>query len=155
MQYNSLRGEFDALCGMCEGVSGVLALSRLLFIFYQQSRDQERLVSAPLMTVPHFALALMVYISLQIRLCQKWLQFRKALATEACSNTVCAFHLRRVLNKCCLTLHAHPSQPLALPLRMMEVFLDKGNYPESHRHTITIYLGSYLINCGECNTRTF
>ena len=47
LQYGRLRLEFDSQCELEGGASGVLALSRLLLIFYQRDSDHHRLVSTP------------------------------------------------------------------------------------------------------------
>ena len=69
--------------------------------------------------------------AIQVTLCQKWLQSKQSLIVEACSSPTTAFHLSRILVLCAHTLYHAPQQPLAVPLRMLEVFLS----PQSYMHT--------------------
>lgn len=64
----------------------------------------------------------------QILLCQKWLQTKEIRVKEACSNATCAFYLQRILVLCILRLRSCPEQALAVPLRMLEVFLSPQSY---------------------------
>ena len=86
----------------------------------------------------------------QVRLCQKWLQYRHDLSSEACSNSICLFHLCHVLVHCCRSLRSLSlSQPLAPQLRLLEVFTDPSNYPPPHRHTVSTHLCTHLVSNGK------
>ena len=86
----------------------------------------------------------------QVRLCQKWLQYRHDLFSEACSNSVCLFHLCHMLVHCCRSLRSLSlSQPLAPQLCLLEVFTDPSNYPPSHRHTANTHLCTHLVSNGK------
>ena len=155
MQYGQLRAEFDGQCDLLGGASEVLALSRLLFIFYQHDSDHHRLVrSSP--TLHLSAPSLISPPSPQVKLCQKWLHYRRDLAAEAGCNSICKFHLGRVLVRCCFSLGSlSPSQPLFPHLRMLEVFTDPSTYPSPHQHTITSHLSTYLIGNGKLQLLCF
>lgn len=155
LQYGQLRLEFDSQCELEGGASGVLALSRLFLIFYQRDCDHHRLV-CPLLLPPLSSSLLLPtsYTPLsptpQVRLCQKWLQYRQDLFSEACSNSICLFHLCHVLVCCCRSLRSLSlSQPLAPQLRLLEVFTDPSNYPPSHRHTASTHLCTHLVSNGK------
>ena len=64
----------------------------------------------------------------QISLCQKWLQLRHQLPTGACTDSSFSFLLSRILCLCVKSLLSSPSQPLSVPLRMVEVFLSPTTY---------------------------
>ncbi len=132
---------------MCESVAGVQALTRLLLIFYQQHTDQERLVS-----LPHLAgTCPQAFPPAQALLSHKWLQSKAALAREACASPVCAYHLRCVLVLTCHTLHSAPTQPLACPLRMLEVFTDPHSYPSGNEgRAFARSLLRHLVDNGVC-----
>ena len=55
--------------------------------------------------------------------------------------------LRRLLSLSCDSLYMLPGQPLATPLRLLEVFADSSNYRLQHHGVVsTIY--SHLITRG-------
>ena len=197
LQYGRLRSEFDSQCDLEGGASGVLALSRLLLIFYQRDSDHHRLVSTPPSSphlshshppllspslsphlLPSLFLSSPFFLSLsffpppssslslpspfflslslshthlsQVRLCQKWLRYRHNLSSEACSNSICLFHLCHVLVRCCRSLRSLSlSQPLAPQLRLLEVFTEPSNYPPPHRHTVSTHLCTHLVSNGK------
>ena len=70
----------------------------------------------------------MYFSHVQIQLCQKWLQSRQLRVQEATSRAACAFYLCRILVLCIRTLRSCPEQALAVPLRMLEVFLSPQSY---------------------------
>ena len=85
----------------------------------------------------------------QIKLCQKWLHHRTAMVDQLATvqppslpssrhniapASMCAYHLRSLLGRCCRDLIGHASQPLAVPLRTLEVFTSPETYASSAQH---------------------
>ena len=85
---------------------------------------------------------------LQIKLCQKWLHHRVSLATLASTDPSITHHLLTLLTHCTTSLSSSPSQNLAVPLRMLEIYLNPLSYPEQQRSKIVVQLCRNLVARG-------
>ena len=87
-------------------------------------------------------------IVLQIKLCQKWLHHRISLAALASTDPSVTHHLLTLLIYCTASLSSSPSQNLAIPLRMLEIYLNPLTYPEQQRSKIVPLLCRNLVASG-------
>ena len=121
-----------------------------LILFSPPSFPLIPLPSLPLSSLPLPPFPLSHTHLSQVRLCQKWLRYRHDLSSEACSNSICLFHLCHVLVRCCRSLRSLSlSQPLAPQLRLLEVFTAPSNYSPPHRHTVSTHLCTHLVSNGK------
>ena len=84
----------------------------------------------------------------QIKLCHKWLHHRVDLATLASTDPSISHYLLTLLTHCTASLSSSPSQNLAVPLRMLEIYLNPLTYPEPQRSKIVTHLCRNLVARG-------
>lgn len=81
---------------------------------------------------------------LQIKLCQRWIQFRVELSSLILSLPASFLHLSHVLTWSCDTVSSPQINPTLL-LRTIEVFLDPATYPRDHAPIVIRHLCTHLI----------
>lgn len=93
-----------------------------------------------------------IFLSFQITLCHKWIQFKIPLASELTTPTNHTHNtLYHLLTLCLTSLSHEPSQPLAGCLRVLDVFCDKGLYSRQGEPNPIKSILHYLISRGTLN----